>query len=277
MSISGALADATCRTASAMLPALDFTRPVLDVLGKLPVHRLSASATAFRGVMALVKGRHDSLVTMDGEGMAGIITEADFLKLPLETGKVRRTLLRELMTPSDRLVSVSTASTAWECLTKMRESDIRHIPVFEDDGSLKTVIGLAEVSEQMLVTLSRRDGAERGITVGDFLSDGQLPVQATRSLAASASVDEALDMMRETSFHALLVHDGPSATASESAGFGIFTGKWNGGMDISLGPSQPALRVRRARLRAQRTAIPLVRRADPVRRAAQPGSEMGVR
>lgn len=223
MSISGALADATRRTAGALLPHFDFTRPVLDVVGKQQVHRIAASQSSFRGVLQLIKGRADSLIVTHANGeLAGILTEADFLKLPLETGFVRRTAVSELMTPAAALKTVPTTATVLDCVAKMSECNIRHVPALDAHGVLKAVVGLPEVGAQVSDTLSKRE-AEEHLTVGDIIDEGTLQMQTFRSLPASASVQEALALMRGTSFHAVLVSEPSAAAPAESAGFGIFT------------------------------------------------------
>lgn len=89
--IGAAAVDASRRVAGAILPRFDFTKPVLDALGPRVERTIAPSSTAFRGVLELVKNRLDALTVMDGNQLAGIVTERDFLRLPLERGIVRRT------------------------------------------------------------------------------------------------------------------------------------------------------------------------------------------
>ena len=101
--LSGAAMDAARRAAGALLPRFDFVAPVTSVIQPSTVRRISPDATAFRGCLEFIKGRTDALMVMHGEVMVGILTEADMLKLPLETGKVRKTLVSELMTPAEAI------------------------------------------------------------------------------------------------------------------------------------------------------------------------------
>lgn len=210
--------DATRRAAGALLPRFDFTRPVLSALGQTPLRSVTPATSAFRGVLELIKGRRDSLLIRDEDGrFAGLLTERDFLKLPLETGKVRRTKVSELMTPATSLSTAPSEFTMLQCVEQMRDANVRHLPIVEDE-QVKAVIGLNDVARHMSETLNRRSGIDEDVTVGDLLaaSAWSTPQQANRGLPLSASVETALERMRETHVHALLV-------TGEDVDFGIFT------------------------------------------------------
>lgn len=150
--------------------------------------------------------RRDCLVVTDkANKMEGILTERDFLKLPLEQGAARRTTVAELMTPASRVTSATTSCSMNTCVALMREKGFRHLPVVEN-GEVRRVIGMQDVCEELRITLSKSFfmPVVEDITVADLLATVPTP-GLSRWLPPDASVQDGIEAMRESKFGAVLV------------------------------------------------------------------------
>lgn len=90
------------------------------------------------------------LVTEDNSpDLAGIISERDFVKA-LATSTTSTSLVRDLMTPKKKLVTVDLDTGIGECMELMRKNQIRHLPVMargsgvEGKEALKSIRAAAE-------------------------------------------------------------------------------------------------------------------------------------
>jgi CBS domain-containing protein len=72
-----------------------------------------------------------SVVVMDGERLAGIVTERDLVNLVAEGGDPRTTKVADRMTTELRTVSPRTDIA--EAAEQMARLKIRHLPIVEDD------------------------------------------------------------------------------------------------------------------------------------------------
>ena len=105
---------------------------VADILARKgsQVHTVSRDATVFQAIELMVRHNLGSLVVMDGETIAGIFTERDFLRrVALEQRDPRVTPVHEVMT--ERLVCLDPERTVKECMSIMSQERIRHLPVLE--------------------------------------------------------------------------------------------------------------------------------------------------
>jgi signal-transduction protein with cAMP-binding, CBS, and nucleotidyltransferase domain len=95
-----------------------------------------------------VMGLHNTgsvLVVNEAGDMLGILTERDYArKIVLQGKRSAETLVGEIMTPAENIVSVTRQTTIEECMMKMNGSKIRHLPVLEN-GRPITVISIGDV------------------------------------------------------------------------------------------------------------------------------------
>ena len=90
--------------------------------------------------------------------MCGLLTERDFLKLPLEKGIVRRTLTEELMTAAPAVRSVQASDSVLDVVSTMRHAGPHvYLPVL-DGSDLRAVISMQDISLHMSA-MSIRSGA----------------------------------------------------------------------------------------------------------------------
>lgn len=106
------------------------------------VFEIDADASVFEAVQRMVALNVGSLLVTDGDDVAGIVTERDYLRrVALEGRTERETRVREIM--SSPLVVVSPETTVDECMVLMTERRIRHLPVVTEGR----VVGLVSIGD----------------------------------------------------------------------------------------------------------------------------------
>ena len=102
---------------------------ILDAKGR-EVLRIDADASVLDAVKRMVEHNVGSLLVTDGTGVAGIVTERDYLRrVALEGRNDRDTAVREIL--SAPLIAATPETSVDECMALMTERRIRHLPVIE--------------------------------------------------------------------------------------------------------------------------------------------------
>jgi CBS domain-containing protein len=106
------------------------------------VLKIDADATVFAAVERMVENNVGSLLVTEGDEIAGIVTERDYLRrVTLEGREERETPVREIM--SSPLIVVTPETTIDECMALMTDRRIRHLPVVEEG----TVVGVVSIGD----------------------------------------------------------------------------------------------------------------------------------
>ena len=115
------------------------------------VWTVSKDAPVSEALKIFVEKRISSVITMDGEKVAGIFTERDFAhKVGLSGKDPVAVKLEEVMTKD--LIMVNPSQSVNVCMTLMTEKRIRHLPVF-DDGRLVGIVSIGDVLKDMIEEL----------------------------------------------------------------------------------------------------------------------------
>jgi CBS domain-containing protein len=89
-----------------------------------------------------------ALLVVDGEALAGILSERDYARKVILQGKSSRdTPVREIMT--SRVVCVTPQRTVEECMALMTDKRIRHLPVL-DSGKLIGVLSIGDLVKEVI-------------------------------------------------------------------------------------------------------------------------------
>ncbi len=135
---------------------------VADILARKGshVHTIQMDATVFQAIEMMVQHNVGSLLAMNGESIAGIFTERDFLRrVALEQRNPHTTRVREVMT--EKLVCLDPRHSVEECMAIMSSERIRHLPVL-DSGRLAGMVSIGD--------LVKHASAEREVEVR-YLTD----------------------------------------------------------------------------------------------------------
>ena len=118
---------------------------VADILARKgpEVKTIEKSSTVFEAIRKMVDTNVGSLVVMDGDAIAGIFTERDYLRrIALQGRTSRETLVADAMT--ERLVVVDPGREIDDCLAIMTRQKIRHLPVI-DGNRLAGIVSIGDV------------------------------------------------------------------------------------------------------------------------------------
>ncbi len=142
---------------------------ILRNRGGSKLHAVSPNISVYEAIKVMGEHNIGSVLVMDGETLAGILTERDYArKVVLHDKSSKDTMVSEIMTPAERLIAVTEESTIEECMQKMSGRKIRHLPVLRD-GVPVTVISIGDVVstiiEEQQFTIKEMSNYIRGVGV----------------------------------------------------------------------------------------------------------------
>jgi CBS domain-containing protein len=83
----------------------------------------------------------------------GILSERDYArKIPLQGKLSRETSVEEIMTPTERMHTVTPTNTLEDCMVLMTAKQIRHLPVFENSR----FVGLISIGDVVKAIISEK-------------------------------------------------------------------------------------------------------------------------
>jgi len=106
------------------------------------VHTITPGASVFDALKLMSEKNIGALLVMEGEEVAGIISERDYArKIILMSRSSRETPVSDIMTST--VMYVHPTQTTEECMVLMTENRLRHLPVME--GS--KLLGLVSIGD----------------------------------------------------------------------------------------------------------------------------------
>jgi CBS domain-containing protein len=123
---------------------------VRDIIRKKggEVYTLAPDATVFDALALMAKVNTGAVLVMDGEKVAGILSERDCVrKVELDGKSVKSTKVTEIMT--SKVVYIEASQPLEECMALMIDKNIRHLPVF-DNGKLLGLISVRDVLKEVV-------------------------------------------------------------------------------------------------------------------------------
>jgi len=129
-------------------------KTVADVLkskAHQAVHTITPGALVFDALKLMADKNIGALLVMEGERIAGIITERDYArKIVLMSRSSKETPVREIMTSA--VIYVRPGQTTEECMVLMTENRLRHLPVV--DGN--RLLGLVSIGDLVKSIISEQ-------------------------------------------------------------------------------------------------------------------------
>ena len=122
---------------------------VADILARKghEVYTIQKDASAFEALQALVDQNVGSLVVLDGETIAGIFTERDYLRRVAREGRAPEgTRVHEVMTVC--LVCLDPDRSVQDCMAIMTQERVRHLPVL-DAGRLAGLVSIGDLVKHL--------------------------------------------------------------------------------------------------------------------------------
>jgi CBS domain-containing protein len=109
---------------------------------------VSPDTTVFDAIQRLADCNIGALPVMEGDRLAGIITERDYTrKVALKGKNSRQTMVREIL--SENVVTVQPSTSIEECMSLMTGKRIRHLPVVEGD-EVKGIISIGDLVSHVI-------------------------------------------------------------------------------------------------------------------------------
>jgi CBS domain-containing protein len=116
------------------------------------VWTIHPDATVLQALAKMAEKDVGSLLVMDGERLAGIITERHYSRNVILKGKTSpTTLVREIM--EDNVIHVRADQSVELCMALMTEKRVRHLPVIENNK----VIGLISIGDLLKFIISKKE------------------------------------------------------------------------------------------------------------------------
>ena len=120
---------------------MKLVKHLLDAKGR-HVIAISPDSSVFEAIKIMADKSIGSLVVMEDEKLAGIVTERDYARKVIVKGRSSKsTRVAEIMTAD--VVTTSSAETVDRCMAMMTELRIRHLPVLENNR----VIGMISIGD----------------------------------------------------------------------------------------------------------------------------------
>lgn len=111
------------------------------------VHTINEAETVFEAVKKMVELNTGCLLVTEEKEIRGIVTERDYLRGIVLTGRTSRaTQVREIMT--SRIVVVRPDTSVEEAMAIMTDRRIRHLPVL-DNGKLAGIVSIGDLVKQI--------------------------------------------------------------------------------------------------------------------------------
>jgi len=106
------------------------------------VYSIAPDASVYDALKIMAEKEVGALVVLDGEKMVGILSERDYARKVILSGKSSQdTLVRDIMTSDVEYVSPD--DKVKHCLSIMTKKHFRHLPVLEQDR----VIGVLSIGD----------------------------------------------------------------------------------------------------------------------------------
>ena len=129
---------------------MNTVRNLLQVKG-YDVWSIGPDATVFEALRRMESKGIGALLVMDGDRLAGIVSERDYARKVILRGKHSNdTRICEIMT--ERVFTIHPDQTLDECMDLMTANSIRHLPVVEEDR----VIGVISIMDVVRAIIHRQ-------------------------------------------------------------------------------------------------------------------------
>lgn len=130
---------------------------VSDILKSKPkqMWTISPNASVFEALKLMAEKEIGALMVLDKKSkVVGIITERDYARKIALKGKTSpKTLIKEIMTPVNKMFKVKPDTSVENCMVLMTGKHIRHLPVFEGTR----FVGLISIGDAVKSTISEKD------------------------------------------------------------------------------------------------------------------------
>ncbi len=121
-------------------------------------YSVSANDSVLHAVKVMADARIGAVLVTDGPKVVGIYTERDYLRKGENEGRVAKdTKIRDVMV--SKMLTVKRDTSVEECMALMKQYNVRHLPVVEDDH----LLGVVSMRDVVFAVLEDREFEIRGL------------------------------------------------------------------------------------------------------------------
>eukprot|EP00591_Stephanopyxis_turris_P001268 CAMPEP_0195523620 /NCGR_PEP_ID=MMETSP0794_2-20130614/22897_1 /TAXON_ID=515487 /ORGANISM="Stephanopyxis turris, Strain CCMP 815" /LENGTH=150 /DNA_ID=CAMNT_0040653647 /DNA_START=92 /DNA_END=544 /DNA_ORIENTATION=+ len=113
---------------------------------------IDENATVYDAVQQLSAYDVGALVTVDAGGnVSGVMSERDYVcKVALLGRTSKDTIVKEISTKAANITTASPDESIEDCMNKMLQKDVRHLPLVGEDGSLEGFLSIKDLVKEVL-------------------------------------------------------------------------------------------------------------------------------
>ena len=124
-------------------------RQLLDGKGR-QVYSLPPQAPVLEAIRLMAEHRIGALLVMNGESLAGIVSERDYALKVILPGRGSDTPVRDVM--SSPVLTVSPDATVQQCMQLVTDKRVRHLPVVEGGR----VVGMISIGDLVKAVIAEQ-------------------------------------------------------------------------------------------------------------------------
>jgi CBS domain-containing protein len=133
-------------------------RKLLETKESTTNFSIASTDTVLQAVKVMTEHHIGALMVTEDGKIVGIYTERDYLYKGENEGRVAKdTRIKDVM--SARMITVTKDTTADQCVELMKQYNIRHLPVVENDQ----LIGLVSMRDVIAAAFENKESEIRGL------------------------------------------------------------------------------------------------------------------
>jgi CBS domain-containing protein len=113
---------------------------------------ITPETTVYEALKIMADKNVGALVVLDGETVAGIMSERDYARKVILHGKASKELqVREIMTA--RVYYVHPEQSVQDCMAQITDKHVRHLPVLEEDR----LVGIVSIGDVVKTIMAEQE------------------------------------------------------------------------------------------------------------------------
>ena len=133
-------------------------RKLLETKATSTNYSIASTDTVLQAVKKMTEAHVGALLVKEGEKIVGIYTERDYLYKGENEGRVAKdTKIKDVMV--SRMITVTKDTSVEECVDLMKQYNIRHLPVVENNQ----LVGLVSMRDVIAAAFENKESEIRGL------------------------------------------------------------------------------------------------------------------
>ncbi len=119
---------------------------------------VASTDTVLQALKVMIEAHIGAVLVTEGGKIIGIYTERDYLyKGEIDGHMAKDTRIKDVM--SGKMITVTKETTTEQCIGLMKQHNIRHLPVVENDQ----LVGLVSMRDVLFAALENKESEIRGL------------------------------------------------------------------------------------------------------------------